>query len=208
MSDARMSTFSATELLRPGVLDGVTIMLAHEGEGSPLREALVAGTRALSGDLSECPLPVEDEESLAERLRQGGAPDVLVVDAAGLFAVAAQAGPGRNALSRTLQVTWEVTRVVAGALIEQQRPGRIVFLAPPEDSGSPDALTSSRASRAALENLARTTSIEWARYQITTVAITPGPDTAPDEVAALCAYLACPAGSYFSGCVLALGGGV
>jgi len=204
-----MGTVSATDLLRPDLLDGVTMMLAGEREGtSPLlRKALADGPGALSGSLSECALPVADEESLAQRLREEGPPDVLVVDGAGSFAATAGTGPGRDALSRALHVTWEVTRVVAAAMIEQQRAGRIVFLAPPEDGASPDRLTCSRATRAALENLARTTSIEWARHRITTVAINPGPDTSPDTVAALCAYLASPAGSYFSGCVLDLCGG-
>jgi len=205
-----MGTFSVTELLRPGVLDGVTLMLAREGEDSPLGEALADAAGLLSAELSECPLPPQDEESLAGRLREAGPPDVLVVDAAGSFSAVAGTGTGagtaRTALSRTLQVTWEVTRVVAAAMIEQQRPGRIVFVSPPEDGGSPDTSTCSRAARAGLENLARTTSIEWARYRITTVAIAPGPDTSPGTVAALCAYLASPAGSYFSGCVLALDG--
>ena len=51
-----------------------------------------------------------------------------MVDAAGVFAAAGE--PARDALGRTMQLTWEVTRVVAGALIEQQRPGRIVLVAP------------------------------------------------------------------------------
>ncbi len=154
-----------------------------------------------------------DEESFARLLGEAGLPDLLVVDAAGVFAAAGE--PARDALGRTMQLTWEVTRAVAAALIEQQRPGRIVFVAPPErvDDGAAesiatdacrDARTHARAARAGLENLARTTSIEWARYGITTVAITPGRDTTGDTLAALCAYLASPAGAYFSGCVLAL----
>ena len=62
-----------------------------------------------------------------------------------------------------------------------------------------------RAARAGLENLARTLSIEWSRHAITTVAIAPAPDTDAGELAALCAYLASPAGAYFSGCLLAPG---
>ena len=96
---------------------------------------------------------------------------------------------------------------MAGALIEQQRPGRIVLLAPRRrrrPAGGPGV--HARATRAGLENLARTTSIEWSRYGITTVAIAPGAGTTGETLAALCAYLASPAGAYFSGCVLALDG--
>ncbi len=79
--------------------------------------------------------------------------------------------------------------------------GRIVYLAP-----SPDAGEHAGAARAGLENLARTLSIEWARHGITTVTIAPGTATAAGEVAALVAYLASPAGAYFSGCLLDLRG--
>ena len=53
---------------------------------------------------------------------------------------------------------------------------------------------------------ARTLSIEWARYGITVVAVAPGAETTREEVAALCAWLASPAGAYFSGCLLDLAG--
>ncbi len=208
-----MSARSAAELLRPGLLEGVSITLAHGVAGgapepdagapnSTLRDALADGARVLSARLSECPLPA-DEDTLAQRLREDGAPDLLVVDAAGLFAAATP--PGRDALSEALQLTWEVARTVAAALIEQDRPGRIVLLAPPEDQAPADTQTFAVACRAALENLARTVSIEWSRYGITTVSIALGPATPPETVASLCAYLASPAGSYFSGCVLTLG---
>ncbi len=204
-----MSAPATAELLRPGLLDGVAIILA--GAGTPatgpaehsLRQALAESAEALSARLSEHDLPVQ-EEALAQRLREDGLPDLLVVDAAGVFAAAGE--PARDALGRTMQLTWEVMRIVAGALIEQQRPGRIVLVAPAAAAASPDESSHARATRAGLENLARTTSIEWARYGITPVAITPGPATAAGTVAALCAYLASPAGAYFSGCVLALDG--
>jgi citronellol/citronellal dehydrogenase len=203
---------SCAELLRPGLLEGVSIMLASTGAapapgsaapfGESLRAAVAESARALSARLRECPLPVE-EEALAQRLAEEGAPDMLVVDAAGVFA--GETEP-RAALRRTMQMTWEVTRVTAGALIEQERPGRIVLLAPPVSSRPPDDRSHARATRAGLENLARTVSIEWSRYGITTVAIAPAPGTFAQTLAALCAYLASPAGSYFSGCLLALDG--
>ena len=57
-----------------------------------------------------------------------------------------------------------------------------------------------------LENLARTLSIEWARFAVSTVAIAPGPDTSAAEMGALVAYLCSAAAGYFSGCVLDLTG--
>ena len=56
------------------------------------------------------------------------------------------------------------------------------------------------AARAGLENLARTLSIEWARLGIRPVAIHPGTETPAGEVAELAAFLASPAGAYYSGC--------
>jgi citronellol/citronellal dehydrogenase len=85
-------------------------------------------------------------------------------------------------------------------MIEAPAGGKLVLLAPAPGAGSHAA-----AARAALENMARTLSIEWARHAIRTTAIAPAEATAPAEVAALVAYLASPAGDYFSGCVFALG---
>jgi NAD(P)-dependent dehydrogenase (short-subunit alcohol dehydrogenase family) len=62
-----------------------------------------------------------------------------------------------------------------------------------------------RASAAALENLARTLSVEWARFGITTVAVVPSATTSDHELAQLVAFLCSPAGAYFSGCRLDLG---
>ncbi len=81
------------------------------------------------------------------------------------------------------------------------KAGRIVYLAPAPDAGAP-----APAACAGLENLARTLSIEWARHGITTVTVAPGVRTTAGEVAALTAYLASPAGAYFSGCLLDLRG--
>lgn len=119
---------------------------------------------------------------------------MLVVDGAGLFAA--------EGLHECLAGAWDATRaVVNGAFLPGGRGGRIVYLAPPPAAGP-----QSNAARAGLENLARTLSTEWARYGITAVTIAPGEETHAGEVAALCAYLASPAGSYFSGCLLDLRG--
>ena len=77
--------------------------------------------------------------------------------------------------------------------------GKLLLIAPPPcDAGA-------EAARAGLENLARTLSIEWARYGIRTAALLPGPETDPAEVAELAAFLASRAGDYYSGCHFRMG---
>jgi citronellol/citronellal dehydrogenase len=96
-----------------------------------------------------------------------------------------------------------VRTVATAAFIPDERGGKVTLIAPPPAVGA--VAPSAAGVRAATENLARTLSIEWARHGIRTVAITPGPCTTDAELATLAAYLASPAGDYFSGCRLALG---
>jgi hypothetical protein len=74
----------------------------------------------------------------------------------------------------------------------------LVIAQPPSDAAA-------EAARAGVENLARTLSIEWARYGIRTAALLPGVATEPAEVAELTAFLASRAGDYYSGCAFELG---
>jgi NAD(P)-dependent dehydrogenase (short-subunit alcohol dehydrogenase family) len=147
------------------------------------------------------------EEAVGRALADGAGIELLVVDSASVFARAIQRdGSARDALRDCLDSSWNATRVVANAaFMPDAHGGRIVYLAPPADAGE-----HADAARAGLENLARTLSIEWARHGITLVAIAPGAASggadAAGEVAALAAYLASPAGAYFSGCVLDLRG--
>ncbi|HUN78961.1 MAG TPA: hypothetical protein VMU32_08585 [Solirubrobacteraceae bacterium] len=141
------------------------------------------------------------------------ATDVLAVDGAGLFAEArAHGGGGHAALRACLDGAWDATHAVVNHAFLAGGPrdghpgaahgaGRIVYIAP-----RPDAGEHSDAARAGLENLARTLSIEWARYGVTTVAVAPGAHTSGEQAATLVAYLASPAGAYFSGCQLDLRG--
>jgi NAD(P)-dependent dehydrogenase (short-subunit alcohol dehydrogenase family) len=149
-----------TDVLRPGVLEGVR---AHIHSGG---EAVAARFEALGATLSA------DE------------PDVLVVDGAALYASAS----GVDAVRAALDGAWDAIQPAA------TRPMLILLLAPPPGDAHAEA------ARAGLENLARTLSIEWARMGIRPVAIHPGAATAAGEVAELAAFLASPAGAYYSGC--------
>jgi NAD(P)-dependent dehydrogenase (short-subunit alcohol dehydrogenase family) len=110
--------------------------------------------------------------------------DVLVWDGAAAFAAAA----GVEAVRAALDGAWLAIQPVA------QNPMLILLLAPPPGDAHAEA------ARAGLENLARTLSIEWARLGIRPVAVHPGAATSAGEVAELAAFLASPAGAYYSGC--------
>jgi NAD(P)-dependent dehydrogenase (short-subunit alcohol dehydrogenase family) len=223
-----MSTIDASALLRPGLLQGVSILLAgaaSAGSEESFAGSVGAACTGLGARVSELQLvidvSVEDGEDALERAARDAVEralvdargiQLLVIDAASVFATARGAGHAgeapvpapdatREALRACLDVSWNVTRVVAEhAFLPDSRGGRVVYLAPRGDAGE-----HADAARAGLENLARTLSIEWARHGITAVAIAPGVASA-DEVAALTAYLASPAGAYFSGCLLDLTG--
>lgn len=173
----------ATTLLRPRLLDGLAVALGGGGEafGAPLT-ALGARTAPLPATL--------DEETMGAAVDP--AARVLVHDLRPAFA---------DGLRATLDLAWVTVRAVANAAFIPNADGKITLIAPAPD----DTQLAVAGVRGAAENLARTLSIEWARHGITTVAITPGADTADEELAALVAYLASPAGDYFSGCRLALG---
>jgi citronellol/citronellal dehydrogenase len=149
------------------------------------------------------------DDTVAFALAEPQSLDLLVVDGASLFARGAACAKGeedcaRTALRTCLASAWNITRTVVNvAFLPGRRGGRILYLAPSPDDGG-----HAGAARAGLENLSRTLSIEWARHGITVVAIAPADDTSECELAALTAYLASPAGAYFSGCLLDLRGPV
>jgi hypothetical protein len=120
----------------------------------------------------------------------------LVFDARSSFGPA-----GMQGLQNALERAWITARAVAtGALIESDTPGRVLFIAV-----RPDAGAHADAARAGLENLARTLSVEWARFGVTAVAICPGTQTTDQELASLVAFLVSEAGGYFTGCRFDLG---
>jgi NAD(P)-dependent dehydrogenase (short-subunit alcohol dehydrogenase family) len=117
--------------------------------------------------------------------------DALVHDAGAAFG-----GGGSAALAAALEDTWHaVSSVAVASLIPGGRGGKVVLIAPDESAG-----WFAGAVRDGLENLARTLSVEWARYGITVTAIAPAGGAGPSDVALLCAYVLSPAGDYFSGC--------
>ena len=192
-------------LLRPGLLAGIPAVAAGTDRPGPLGAATAAALATLGAEVR--PLLVdpfgeeEPAEAAAEAALAGLAGDglpVLVWDAAAAFAAA---GDDVNGVRAALDGAWLAIRPVATrAMIPGPRGGKVLLLAPPPGGAHAEA------ARAGLENLARTPSIEWARFGIRLVAILPGADTAPDDVGQLAAYLASRAGDYYAGCVFSLAG--
>jgi len=200
---------SASELLRDGLLESVAVLVVDAGEGPSLGRAVRETCERLGARVHAHVYETAVEDDTMDRVPaaityvpalDGASPpgglDMLVVDAAALFAA--------EGLRGCLDGAWDATRaIVNGVFLPSDNGGRIVYLAP-----APGAGEQADAARAGLENLARTLSVEWARHEITVVTIAPGDTTAPGEVGALVAYLASPAGAYFSGCQLDLRGAV
>ena len=182
------------DVLRPGVLEELTLCVV--GDGATERERAVAlGARVVTvdGDLA-------DEDAVAVAVGALGHIDVLVVDAASAFVAA---GGGMAGLRRAVDDGWNVVRAVVNAswVTEGEREdgaaggGKVVFLAPAADAGE-----HANAVGAALENAARTLSVEWARFGVRITAVRPREGASDDERAELVAFLASPAGDYFTGC--------
>jgi hypothetical protein len=176
---------AATSILRPGLLDGRAVALAGGA-------AAIATACAELGGRIETLDATQDEDALHQAVTGLTPLDALVCDTR---ARVAQVG-----LQAALEQAWNATRAVVNAAFRPAGAGKVVYVAPPPNGEHGSA------ARAALENLARTTSIEWARYGITTAAILPGDATVERDLADLAAYVVSEAGAYFSGCAFTLGG--
>jgi hypothetical protein len=180
--------------LAPGLLDDHRVVIAGGGGGVRAAGERLRGLGAAVAELPDDALA--DEEGAAAWARDRAPLHGLVFDAGEGFGAG-----GAEALRATIEQAWRAIRAIAtGALIEAPAPGRLLLVAP-----RPDAGPHAQAVRAAVENLARTLSVEWARYAITAVALWPGPATTDAEVAELVCFLISPAGGYFSGCRFELG---
>ena len=172
-------------------------------------------------------------------LERHGRIDVLVNNAGGQYLTPAEdiTPKGfRTVMSLNVEGTWLMTHAVAtrammGGPGEQPRGGKIMNVTLSPHHGLP-GMAHSSAARAAVENLTRVLSIEWARFGIRLTALAAGhfatdtlmtkypkpvvegvASTVPlqrlgteEEFAWLVAYLASPAGDYFSGAVLTMDG--
>ena len=178
-------------VLRRDLLAGRRVALAGEA-GEALREALVT----LGAQIEVLGALPGDEDLLGEWARSHGPLDALVYCASSAFGQG-----GATGLQTALEEAWVATREVAtGAMIGVEGTGKLVLVAP-----GPQAGPLAEASRAGLESLVRTVSVEWARYGVTAVLIAPGARTSEEEIAGLSCFLCSEAGDYLSGCRLELG---
>lgn len=167
-------------------------------------------------------------------LERHGELHVLVNNAGGQFLSPAEAiSPKgfRTVIELNVQGTWLMTHAAASKAFIPQRGGKVLSVTLSPHNGMP-GMVHSGAARAAVENMMRTLAVEWARFGITTCALAAGqfatetlltkyPQVVVDnlersipvgragraeEMAWLVAYLASPAGDFFSGTTITIDG--
>jgi citronellol/citronellal dehydrogenase len=174
-------------------------------------------------------------ESLFDRLlERHGRLDVLVNNAGGQFMSPAEAiSPKgfRTVIELNVLGTWLMTHAAATKAFIPQERGKVLSVTLSPHNGMP-GMVHSGAARAAVENMMRTLAIEWSRFNIRLCALAAGqfgtetlrtkyPRVVvenversvplgrvgePEEMAWLVAYLASPAGDFFSGTTITIDG--
>jgi citronellol/citronellal dehydrogenase len=167
-------------------------------------------------------------------LERHGRLDTLVNNAGGQFLAPAESITPkgfRTVIELNVQGTWLMTHAAATKFFIPQRGGKVLSVTLSPHHGMP-GMVHSGAARAAVENMMRTLAIEWARFGIKTCALAAGqfatetlmtkyPKVVIDnlersipigragraeEMAWLVAYLASPAGDFFSGTTITIDG--
>ena len=251
---------SGSRIFAPGLLDGQVCVVSGAGTGlgratalemaslgavvvgcgrraEPLEE-MVAAAEGAGARAEAVAADIRDEEAV-ESLMDGvmerhGRIDVLVNNAGGQFLSPAEAiSPKgfRTVMELNVQGTWQMTHAAASKAFIPQECGKVISVTLSPHQGMP-GMVHSGAARAAVENMMRTLSIEWARFGIRLCAVAAGQfdtevirtkypkavsenvaRTVPlgrlgteEEMAWLITYLASPAGDFFSGAVLTIDG--
>jgi len=260
MLPAPMAESPSSRIFAPGLLRGQVCVVSGAGTGlgrasarelaalgatvvgcgrrpEPL-ESMVEEIGAAGGSAEAEPADIRDADAV-DRLIDGvierhGRIDLLVNNAGGQFLSPAEAiSPKgfRTVIELNVQGTWQMTHAAATKAFIPQGGGKVVSLTVSPHQGFP-GMVHTGAARAAVENMMRTLSVEWARFQVKLVAVAVGQfdtetlrtkypqavvdnvaNTVPlgrlgteEEIAWLIAYLASPAGDFFSGCVLTIDG--
>ena len=167
-------------------------------------------------------------------LERHGRLDVLVNNAGGQFLAPAESITPkgfRTVIELNVQGTWLMTHAAATKAFIPQGGGKVLSVTLSPHNGMP-GMVHSGAARAAVENMMRTLAVEWARFGIKLCALAAGqfatetlltkyPQVVvdnlersiplgragrPEEIAWLVAYLASPAGDFFSGTTITIDG--
>jgi citronellol/citronellal dehydrogenase len=248
-----------SKIFQPGLLDGQVALVS--GGGSGLGRATALELAALGAQVIVCGRrqePLDETAALADEgrvearacdireedqveqlvggvMERHGRIDLLVNNAGGQYMSPAEdiTPKGfRTVIRLNVEGTWLMTHAVATkTMIPAGRGGKILNVTLSPHHGLP-GMAHSSAARAAVENLTRVLSIEWARFGIRLVALAAGQfatetlrtkypkpvvegvaGTVPlgrlgteEEFAWLVAYLASPAGDFVSGSVLTIDG--
>ena len=246
-----------SRIFAPGLLEGQVVVVSGGGSGLGRATAIeLAACGAQVVVIGRRQEPLEETVAMCEDKRceavvcdireegqvadlvsgvldRHGRIDTLVNNAGGQYMSPAEdlTPKGFDTVVRlNLVGTWLMTHAVATRAMIPARGGKIVNVTLSPHHGLP-AMAHSSSARAAVENLTRVLSIEWARFQIKLTAIAAGHFETealekyprpvregaartvplgrlgrPEEHAWLVAYLASPAGDYYSGCVITLDG--
>lgn len=255
-----MAESAHSQVFRDGLLEGQVVVVSGAGAGlgresalemlrlgatvvgcgrrpEPLAETaeLAAG---LPGSFEHETLDIREEEPVGrffdDLLERHGRLDTLVNNAGGQFLSPAEAITPKGfktVMDLNVMGTWLMTHAAATKAFIPQEEGKVLSVTLSPHNGMP-GMVHSGAARAAVENMMRTLSIEWARFGIKTVALAAGhfatetlltkyPQAIVDNVARsiplqrtgraeemawLVAYLASPAGDFYSGTTITLDG--
>jgi citronellol/citronellal dehydrogenase len=249
-----------SRIFAPGLLDGKVCVVS--GAGTGLGRATALELTALGATVVGCGRRSEPLEGVAKEVSERGGKaefealdirdeeavdgfmdgvverhgriDVLVNNAGGQFLSPAEAITPkgfRTVIELNVQGTWQMTHAAATKAFIPQGEGKVISITVSPHMGFP-GMVHTGAARAAVENMTRTLSVEWARFGTRLVAVAIGQfdtetlrtkypkpivegvaGTVPlgrlgreEEMAWLIAYLASPGGDFFSGCVITLDG--
>ena len=250
----------ASRIFAPGLLEGQVCVVSGAGTGlgrattlelvrlgaivlgcgrraEPL-ERLATDADGLAGAVETEAMDIRDEEAVEALfdgvLERHGRLDTLVNNAGGQFLSPAEAITPkgfRTVIELNVVGTWLMTHAAATKAFIPQGRGKVLSVTLSPHNGMP-GMVHSGAARAAVENMMRTLSIEWARFGIRLCALAAGqfdtetlrtkypaevveavPGTVPlgrlgteEEWAWLIAYLASEAGDFHSGSVITMDG--
>jgi citronellol/citronellal dehydrogenase len=221
---------TARELVRTGAQ--VVICGRREQVIRAVEEELGDACLAVPADVRE---PEQAKALVDQALERFGRIDVLVNNAGGQFLAPAEeiSLRGWRAVHRlNVDAVWDLTRAVAERSMIPNRGGVVVFIGFSPRRGMAE-MAHAAAARAALENLAGSLALEWSTHGIRTLCVALGniategldgygPERvaewerevplgrlgAPEEAAALIAFLVSPGAGYVTGTTVVMDGGL